>query len=40
VQKCHIAKALALIFFYKKLKIKKLGAICKVFDTIGEIEKN
>ena len=25
-------------FFYKKLKIKKLGAIWKVLDTIGQIE--
>jgi hypothetical protein len=27
-------------FFYKKLKIKKLGAIQEVLDTIGQIEKN
>jgi hypothetical protein len=26
-------------FFYKKLKIKKLGAIWEVLETIGQIEK-
>ena len=27
-------------FVYKKLKIKKLGAIWKILDTVSQIEKN